>query len=214
MNVALVASVIAIAVASGCRAKATSTPHDLTVAYLDAVEHDDPDAAYDLLSAETKARISREAFKERWERNVDELETDAEAARSMSAEEREPVMEGRTTHPGGRSLRWTRVGGEFVVVSGLPGIPATLTPQSTVRAFIAALRASPAGHIEGLVTPQLAEAVSENWAAKADAMEEALERPGAIEHTADYERAVLRYGVGGVVVLEQTSRGWRIRDLQ
>ena len=48
MNVALVASVIAIAVASGCRAKATSTPHDLTVAYLDAVEHDDPDAAYDL----------------------------------------------------------------------------------------------------------------------------------------------------------------------
>jgi hypothetical protein len=196
---------------TGCRAQATGSPEDLRRAYLDAVRRDDPAAAYALLAPETQARISAEAFAERWKSDRAELEAQLDASKQAKAP---VVLEGRTTHPGGRELRWTEVGGRYLVVNGLPGVPSTLTPEATVRSFLAALRRAPVSSIEALIAPELSERVIAAWADRADAIEEALQRPGSIEIGEEYERAVLRYGVGGLIVLERAEGGWRIVELR
>ena len=123
------------------------------------------------------------------------------------------VVEGRTTHAGGRELRWILIDGRFYVRDGLPGMPSTMPAESTIRAFIEALRKAPRGDFEALVQAELIDRISESWGARADAIELALETPGALELSQDYSRATLRYGKGGAITLERTEMGWRVLEL-
>jgi hypothetical protein len=205
---------VGISAAPGCAKGRTQTPEELRDAWAHALEHDDVDAAWKLLSPEAQSQIGKEAFAERWRSDAAERKDQLAAISELDKAASTAVIEGRTTHAGGRELRWTLVDGRFYVRDGLPGLPSTMTAESTIRAFIEALRRAKRGDFEGLVQAELLDGLAESWATRADAIEEALETPGALELSQDYGRATLRYGKGGAITLERTEMGWRVSDLR
>jgi hypothetical protein len=214
MKTRAVAIALTLAIAPACKKGRTQTPEDLRAAWMSALERDDPDAAWELLSPEARGQIGHDAFIERWKSQTEERERQLEAAKELSKDANVAVLEGRTTHEGGRELRWTQVGEHYYVRDGLPGMPTTMTAEGTIRAFVEALRNSEQRRLEALVQAELLEELAESWAARADAIEEALETPGALELSADYGRATLRYGKGGAITLERTEKGWRVLALR
>ena len=65
-----------------------------------------------------------------------------------------------------------------------------------------------------MLSDGLVDAIDEDWSARVDAIELALEEPGGLELSADLRRAELRYEEGRAVSLEQTPDGWRITGLR
>ena len=206
LTIALVALTLA-----ACKSHAPRSPTKLRQAHADALAKNDAKAAYRLLAPEVQKQVSFEEFERRWKSETAERKAAAKAAAGAKVD---PVHEGTTVHEGGRVLRWTEVGGRYYVVSGLPGSPQTATPAQTIRALIRAVRTTDLTRVRSLLGDDLADAIDEDWQARVEAMEAALDRPGAIELSADLRRAELRYEMGRVLTLEQTPRGWRITSLE
>jgi hypothetical protein len=111
-------------------------------------------------------------------------------------------------------IHWTYTSEGFLVVDGLPGIPDTSTPAATARALIAVLRGISSAQLERVLATEMLERLGDDWNARADAIEAALEEPGSLSYSADNSRAVLRYAGGRAITFEQTSDGWRVAELR
>jgi hypothetical protein len=190
------------------------SPERLRDAHVAALEANDPAAAYALLAPDVRAAVPFEEFAARWKADADEHAAAVATAKLLDPALEAPLHGGTTVHAGGRVLRWTQVDDELQVVDGLPGRPDTSTPAQTVRAFIAAVRTADLAEVRGLLGEALVEAVDEDWSERVDAIERALEEPGALDLSADLRRAELRYETGRVLTLEQTPEGWRITGLR
>ena len=210
----LVSAALPVLGATGCAAGAKRNPEGLREAYAAALRSDDPDAAYALLAPDVQARTDLEQFRQRWATNTKQHKAALAAMNKIDADRETPVLTGTTTHEGGVLLHWTHTSLGFLVVDGLPGIPDTSTPAATARALIAALRGISSVQLERVLATELLEQLGEDWTARADAIETALEEPGAISYSADNARAVLRYGAGRAITFEQTSQGWRVAELR
>ncbi|PRP93049.1 hypothetical protein ENSA5_46100 [Enhygromyxa salina] len=213
-SLALLLPLLSVGAAGGCAAAAKRSPEGLRDAYAAALRSDDPDAAYDLLAPDVQARTDPAKFRERWAKNASQHEVTLEAIQALDEDRKTPVLTGTTTHEGGVVLHWAYTSAGFLVVDGLPGIPDTSTPAATARALIATLRSVSEVQLERVLATEMLERLGEDWIARADAIEAALEEPGAISYSADNSRAVLRYGAGRAVTFEQTSQGWRVAELR
>ncbi|KIG16590.1 hypothetical protein DB30_04361 [Enhygromyxa salina] len=217
MNLLTRSSLLAVALlmagATACAAGAKRNPEGLRDAYAAALRADDPDAAYALLAPDVQARTDPAKFRERWAKNNKQHKAALAALNSIDEDRETPVLTGTTTHEGGVLLHWTHTSVGFLVVDGLPGIPDTSTPAATARALIAALRAVSTVQLERVLATELLELLGEDWTARADAIEAALEEPGSISYSADNARAVLRYAAGAIT-FEQTSQGWRVSEIR
>jgi hypothetical protein len=208
-------SIVALALAStACAAGAKRSPEGLRDAYAAALRADDPDAAYELLAPEVQARTDIEDFRTRWAASKEQHETALKALDELDEDRQAPVMTGTTTHEGGVVIHWTHTNQGFLVVDGLPGIPDTSTPAATARALIAVLRGISSAQLERVLATEMLERLGEDWSARADAIEAALEEPGSLSYSADNSRAVLRYGGGRAITFEQTTGGWRVAELR
>jgi hypothetical protein len=199
---------------SACAVGAKRSPEGLRDAYAAALRADDPDAAYDLLAPDVQARTDITEFRARWAKNASQHETALKAIDKLDADRRTAVLTGTTTHEGGVVIHWTRTSQGFLVVDGLPGVPDTSTPAATARALIAALRGISSAQLERVLATDMLEHIGEDWNARADAIEAALEEPGSLSYSADNSRAVLRYGGGRAITFEQTTGGWRVIELR
>ena len=207
--------VAALALAAlACVPRSARSPQKLRDAHVAALKADDPAAAYALLSPELRAATPKAEFEARWKADAAEREAAVKAAESLDPALATPLHGGTTTHAGGRVLRWTQVDDELQVVDGLPGRPDTSTPAQAVRAFVAAVRRAELAEVKGLLGEGLLEAVDEDWSERVDAIERALDEPGALDLSADLRRAELRYEAGRALTLEQTPQGWRITGLR
>ena len=201
-----------VAAAAAC-AQARS-PARLRDAHVAALKADDPKAAYALLAPELRAAVPYADFEARWKADAAEREAAVAAAESLDPALAAPLHAGTTVHDGGRVLRWAQIDDELVVVDGLPGRPDTSTPAQAVRAFVAAVREADLDEVRGLLGEGLLDAIDEDWTDRVDAIERALEEPGALDLSADLRRAELRYEAGRALTLEQTPSGWRITGLR
>ncbi len=208
------ALVFAVAGLSACASSAARSPDDLRKRYAQALERDDPKAAYALLSPEVQSAITPEAFAERWRSLKKERESSRKEIAQLDAAHRKSVHGGVTTHGQRVLLTWVDVGGTYMIASGLPSIPATSTPQQAIRALVAAIRTADFGKIDFLLSDELHEAMAEDWETRIELIEERLSQPDAIEYSKDMGRASLRYEPGRALTLEQTSSGWRFQGLQ
>ena len=197
-----------------CKRTQHRSPEQLREAYVEALPTTDASAAYAMLSPEVQAEVPFAEFEERWNAEATERKERATTASAMSDEDGVGLRGGTTAHDGGRVLTWAELDGHYYVTSGLPGTPQTTTPAQTVRALIAAVRESDFGGVRSLLGDSLAEALAEDWQARVDAIEEALDRPGSIELSSDLRQAELRYDTGKALTLEQTPSGWRITALE
>ena len=208
---------LALVTGIGCRHPGPRNPEDLHAAYLDALRKDDPDAAYQLLSPELQARIDADSFRARWQANAKErkMALDAAEARRRVDGDAPPAVRGaQSTHEGGHTLVWTQAGDSYLVVSGLPGIPDTSTPEATVRTLIAALRRANDGELGNVLAPELRERAASEWQVRVESIESALAEPGSVTYSADNMRAILRYAAGRAIVLEQSPAGWRVIEMR
>lgn len=199
---------------TACAAGAKRSPEGLRDAYAAALRADDPDAAYELLAPEVQARTDIEEFRKRWAESKSQHDAALKALDDLDEDRQAPVMTGTTTHPGGVVIHWTHTKQGFLVVDGLPGIPDTSTPAATARALIAVLRGISSAQLERVLATEMLERLGEDWSARADAIEAALEEPGSLSYSADNSRAVLRYGGGRAITFEQTTGGWRVSELR
>ncbi|MEE9384826.1 MAG: hypothetical protein V3V08_15595 [Nannocystaceae bacterium] len=198
----------------GCRAPSPRSPEALRDAYAEAIRHNDPDAAYDLLSPGAQAHTERAAFGARWAKQQRELRATLGDIESLDEPLRRPLLRGRTAHPSGRVIHWQHADGRYWVVAGLPGPPDLSSPEHAVRALIDILRADDHSALEGVMTEELAQQRADRWAVLADALEAALAKPGAVERSESRDRAVLRYAPGRRVVLAHDGAQWRVQALQ
>jgi hypothetical protein len=205
---------LAVLALVACKTRGPRSPEKLREAHGAALASDDPKQAYALLAPEVRAKVPYSVFAERWRANAAERESLASQAKSLDAALEPAVHEGTTVHAGGKVLRWTRVGDDYVVVDGLPGLAQTQTPAQTVRALIEAVRTTDLSRVRRLLGDELAKRLVEDWQARAEALEAALDRPGSIELSPDLLRAELRYEPNRVLSMEQTPRGWRIVSLE
>lgn len=208
----LIATVAAISL-GGCSTGHRS-PSALRDAYVESLDADDPRAAYELLAPEVRASLPYEEFEARWRNLERERALAAKQVRSLPEDMQGAVYEAQTGHPDGVLLDWTEVDERFLVTSGLPGIPDTATPAQTIRAFVQAVRRSDLSGIALLVSDALAAQMREDWEARVEALEAALDRPSSIELSEDLRRAELRYEPNRVLTMEQTPEGWRITSLE
>jgi hypothetical protein len=198
--------------AVGCAGSGPRSAEAVRDAYVAALERDDPKAAYALLSPDLQAQTPYPQFAARWKSQA------SERAALLAAAKRDRTLpasyRGATVHDGGRVVEWAKVDGRYYVTAGLPGRPLTSTPAQTVRALITAVRTTDFTKLQALLGDDLAQSVAEDWKARTEAMEAALDRPGAIELSADLQRAELRYESNRVLTLEQSPDGWRITSLE
>lgn len=197
----------------GCRHAPAHSPQALREAWLDALEHDDPRAAYALLSPDARGREPYPAFVARW--RADASERAAVIAEARAAKDDAVVQRSATAvHRDGVIVRWTKVGKHWLVVDGLPGARRASTPAEAIRGFLQALARTDLGAAEHYLAADLREAMHEDWARRAEAIEAALRVPGAIELSDDLSRAQLRYEPQRLLTLEQTPGGWTITALE
>ncbi len=210
---ALVTCLAGLLCASGC-ASGPKSPEALREAYVETLPRSDAAAAYAMLAPEVQAEVSFEDFEARWRADATERASLAEDARALEPARAVGLRGGTTVHEGGRMLTWAELDGAYYVLAGLPGTPQSATPAQTVRSLIAAVRESDLEEIRALLGDALAEALARDWQARVDAIEDALERPGSIELSADLRQAELRYETGKALTLEQTPEGWRITAVE
>jgi len=204
---------LALLLAPACKSGGARSPEALRDAYAVALRHDDPAAAYALLSPQLQAATTRAAFTKRWKAQKQEREAALVAIKSLPASHRAAILGGQTVH-GERVLAWVQVAGHYQIVHGLPGLPDSSTPAQAIRAFLAALRGADLHTLEALVSDELASRLRDDWNRRATVIEALLEQPGAIEYSSDMQRAVLRYEPGRTLTLEQSPAGWRLTALQ
>jgi hypothetical protein len=204
-------------VLAGCRGgRELHSPTAVREAYLDALAKDDPKAAYALLAPQLRRRVPYPTFEARWRADAAERAAILEAGRAASkGRDRVAVARRATTvHDGGVVLHWAKLGKQWFVVDGLPGDPRASTPAEAIRGFLAAIAKAELGGAQRYLSDELATRMREDFAARVDAIEAALQVPGAIELSEDLSRAQLRYEPQRVLTLEQTPRGWTITGLE
>lgn len=199
---------------AGCARATHRSPEQLRDAHTAALQADDPAAAYALLSPELREATDYEEFAARWKADERERAAAIEGAQSLPPDLASPAYAGTTIHAGGRVLHWVAIDDRYLVVDGLPGRPDTSTPTQAIRAFISAVRQARLGAVEAVLAEGLVERIEEDWKARVDAIETALEEPGALQLSTDSARAELRYEAGRAITLEQTAEGWRITGLR
>jgi hypothetical protein len=208
--------VTAVALASlvGCTPRGSRSPEAARDAYLEALRKDDPEAAYALLAPDVRARVDYSSFLARWKADVAERKATLEAAKAIDHGRIVAGHTATTVHADGVVLQWAKLDDRWYVTGGLPPASRASTPAEAIRSFLAALGGGPLGKAQSFLSPELADALREDWAARTEAIEAALTRPGAIELSEDLLRAQLRYEPQRVIVLEQTPRGWAITSLE
>jgi len=199
---------------AGCSTRGPRSAEKLYEAYLDAIARNDAKAAYALLTPAVKAATPRAEFEARW------AQQRAEHAAILESKPREPTIihQGATVHAGGRVLTWAENPGDdpraYYVTGGLPTEGRTDTPVEAIRTLLAGLRTADAEGLHEVLGEDLRAAFRDDWQARAEAIEAALEQPGALELSPDAQRAALRYAQGHMLTLERTDRGWRITALE
>lgn len=195
----------------GC-AGTPSSPSRLRDAYLDALEHDDPAAAYALLSPSVQSTIDEQAFTERWRQQANEREIQLDEARARPEHLDGVVWRGTTVHDHGVVLAWTRVGDDYVVTG--TSLPSTTqqTPEDVIRAFVAALRSTNTAPIRALMTDELAQTFTTDWQARVQAATAALDQPASVTVVDQGDTAVFHYGEWEML-LTRTEHGWKIAKL-
>ncbi|GEM_PF-1281994 len=211
-----VASIALIVGVAACAGQGARTPEELRDAYVKALRENDADAAYVLLSPELQAKIDTKHFRQRWQASASErtMVLKSHDAQKTSGTLAPAVRSGITTHEGGHSLLWTKTGDRYVVTAGLPGIPRTDSPEATIRALVAGIRASGESHVQALLAPALLEQAAAEWNTRIERILSALSEPGTIVYSRDQTRASLSYGVNGKIILERGDAGWRVIELR
>jgi hypothetical protein len=199
------ALLLALDIASCAKA---ARPDDAVRAWIAAVTRDDPQAAYDLLSAETRREVTREQFLARWRENREVARAEAQAMQTALGE-RGASSSARVHYGEGLAVpvvldRSPAPEGWHLSDVPTPRNPHASTPEEALAQFLRAVEARDWDAISRAVSAPTREAVDRELRERMAALHESHRT----EVAGDHARVRLgRYEL----LLERSSAGdWRV----
>jgi hypothetical protein len=192
-------------VAGGCARGAGPAPNTAVKAWLQAASRDDPRAAYQLLAASLRRKLSEEEFTNRWRASAEERKTQATALGPLAT--RPPVERGRALWSDGRQAELVRDGGWRLTTPRIAagGAP---SPEEAVRRFAEALERHDLDGLLDLLADPLRSLVERELADRLTRLKTALNK----EIQVDGKRARIRLDERFYLELRQEGGRWRVSD--
>ncbi len=210
------ASILAMLALVGCAHRPpasrapTSDPEPALAAWRDAIAKNDPHAAYELLSAPLRVRITAEEFALQWKAAQADLSSQEEALHQPHEVRR---ASGELTD--GRAWPLVRDPDRWRVAAAHPLEPGGDTPEDLLRRLVAAVDAHDFDAVVALLAEPLRTTVEQALADRVSRLKTALRRGGidtAGSSGAAGGTARLRYDPRYHLDLVQENGRWRIAD--
>lgn len=198
-------AIAAALVLAGCAARARS-PQATLLAYAQAIEQQDPRAAYLLLAHDRRAQLSESEFAARFRAGTAELRVQARHLRQAALTGR--LHERARVESAGRvSLLEREPAGWRVSVPGRIELGAQ-TPEEALRRFVQALEERSFDALLRLLAEPLRGAVERELAERLSRLKAALGKPIPL----DADRARIRYDPRYHLDLLRENGQWRVAD--
>jgi hypothetical protein len=217
----LPAVAFAIALTLSCRPRASASPHSALTAYTKAIEEDRLEDAYQLLSAESRAELSLEAFKKLVADNPEEVKALLKAA---AKEEHPPLIRAEFETESGHVLTLIYENGAWRIDQSAINLYDQTEPRAALGSFVRAYDKKRYDILLSFVPDSQKEGLTEKVLKEAWEGEQRIEMEQAVEglraHLATSqieivgERATMSFGAGGVVELVVENGLWKIEDLK
>ncbi len=200
-----------VTLAAGCAHAPPTEPRDALSAWADALERDDPHAAFALLAPSLRAHGEAD-FAARWKASRAERLAEAGALRAALHGGAPPVEEwAAVVFPDGARVPLTRDGDGWRLTTTALGEAHAGTPVEALRQLAHALEQRRFDLVLNLLGEPLRAEVERQIRERLEQLRAALDQGREVEVTGD--RARLRYGPGFHVDLRRQGGEWRIHDL-
>jgi hypothetical protein len=205
-------AVLVVAACGG--AAAPSSPAAAGVrAYVHALRRDDPRQAYELLSADTRKRISRDEFAAQWRRGDKERAWQAKVLEDSLKGNPDVGERAVQRFPDGKVVQLEREGKAWRLDSELAGRSRARQPRDAVRLFADAIAARDVTGVLRLLTQRRRDGLSKQVegfiAGIGKRTNDRIDQYGS-------DRAELRWDENGLryrIVLRKEADEWRIDDI-
>ncbi len=210
-----------LAVVNACRPQPGATPHSALIQYTDALEEGRIEDAYLLLSDESRADLSLEAFRDLVKNNPDEVRALITAAQR---EEHPPLVTAEFETESGQVLTLIYENGAWRIDSSAVNLYDQSEPRIALHSFLRAfdrkrydilLLFVPDSQKDDLSVEVLKDAWEGEQRIEMEQITEELRShldASKIEVLGD--RATMSYGAGGHVELVRERGAWKIEDLK
>ncbi len=205
---------LALAALAACGSLSTAPPaHTGATAIARTLAGDDPAAAYALLSAEARRRVSFEEFRLQWRATAAERAWQAARLREALATDADAGERAVVRYGDGKSVGLARDQGRWRLDAALVTRTRAARPREAVRRFAEAVRARDLQAFLATLTNRRREGLERQLAGFAAGLDRKVE--GTIEEIGT-DRAELRWDESGMryrIILRKEDGDWRIDDI-
>ncbi len=189
---ALAVLVVGVASAScaGTRSGSSTSAQASVHRYIDAIDHDDPRAAYALLSKEQRKKLPYERFAEQWKASATERKLQADALRESVKAVPDLGARAIVTYKDGKVIAMTHEGSAWHLERALMGRVVASSPRDAVRALTRSLANADFAGFVRVLSKRKREALIKMLSAFSDSLDN--HRDHFIQHIGD-DRAQMRW---------------------
>jgi hypothetical protein len=208
------AFVLALVTSVGCGPSLTSRPAaDGVRELVAALKRDDPRAAYALLSAETRRRVSYDQFAAEWKQQATERAWQVRALEDSLRGDPDVGERAQVSYRDGRTIDLDRDGATWHLDAALLGRTRAARPRDAIRALATALHRKDLDGALTLLTQRRRDGIAKQVAGFVAGIDKRID--GKIEELGT-DRAELRWDENGIrfrIVLRKEDGEWRIDDI-
>ncbi|HZS38768.1 MAG TPA: hypothetical protein VFF06_18175 [Polyangia bacterium] len=199
---------VALTALIGCaRAPSVARPETGLAAYRRALERDDARAAYALLAADVRQRVTEAEFAARWRATVEERKNQS-AQLQVAVTERQVTEHARVVRADGRSSFAVLEQAGWRVTAPRSSEPGPQTPEEALRRFARALEQHSLESLLALLSDPLRGLVEHEIEERLGRLKKALGQPV----TVDGDHARVLYDPRFHVDLKRENGTWRVAD--
>ena len=181
-------------------------------AYVSALKSDSPRAAYDLLSSQTRKKISYDEFALQWKQSAQERKWQAKALEEGLQGNPDVGERARVSFSDGKIVPLERDGNRWLLESELVSRSRAKRPRDALRVFSDALSSRDVGALLGVLTQRRRDGLMKQVGGFVSGLDKRIN-----DKMEEYpDRAELRWDENGIryrIVLRKEDDEWRVDDI-
>jgi len=181
-------------------------------AYVSALKSDSPRAAYDLLSSQTRKKISYDEFALQWKQSAQERKWQAKALEEGLKGNPDVGERARVSFSDGKIVPLERDGNRWLLESELVSRSRAKRPRDALRVFSDALSSRDVGALLGVLTQRRRDGLMKQVGGFVSGLDKRIN-----DKMEEYpDRAELRWDENGIryrIVLRKEDDEWRVDDI-